>query len=70
MEKAKFKIVSMCPIGFRTIVYPTKYCPICRGFLVEKCSTCAENDDGIDCTVSQYDNLYYHSHCYNLKNKK
>lgn len=60
-----FELVDFSPIGFKTINYPVPYCSICRGYLVNVCSTCKETGQEL-CAVVNTDNTYYHNHCYQM----
>lgn len=65
MSNQIFRITQFNPVGFLQKVYPTPYCSICRGFLVDVCETCQESHL-IDCQVIEKDKSFYHKHCFDM----
>ncbi|BCS83408.1 hypothetical protein QLL95_gp0715 [Cotonvirus japonicus] len=67
-KSPQFKLVSFTPVGYKVINYPTKYCVLCKGELVNPCSVCPS--DSSDCGITNKDEAYYHIHCQqNIKTK-
>jgi hypothetical protein len=68
MSDKIFTLTNFSPIGFKQVNYPVQYCAICRGCLVDVCSTCVEKKSEI-CNVINADGSFYHHHCYNFVDK-
>ena len=66
-----FILKNFSPVAIKTIKYPVQFCSLCRGYLTQVCSTCMEIKSE-KCDIVSNDNIYYHSHCYDLikKSKK
>ena len=62
-----FKLINFSPIGFKKPNYPVQYCSLCRGYLTDVCTSCIENHRE-NCVVVNYNDVYYHQHCYNFMN--
>lgn len=62
-NKHFFKIISFSPVGFKVPNYPCKYCPLCRGQLIEACALCLKEKKD-ECKVICENSIYYHLHCY------
>jgi len=67
MSSKIFTLTNFSPIGFKEINYPVQFCTLCRGRLVDVCSSCIERNNDI-CNVINTDGSYFHYHCYNLMN--
>lgn len=65
-----FKLQSFSPVGYKTIVYPSKYCPLCRGELTEACSVCIEKNLEQCTVIKNASGDFYHQHCLELVDKK
>lgn len=64
-SKKTFELVDFIPIGFKVKNYPTKICPLCRGYLTSVCYNCSDRNDCY-CPIISKDNVYFHRHCYNF----
>ena len=58
-----FKLKNFSPIGFKIPNYPSQYCPLCRGYLIDVCNICIEKKCET-CNVIDIKGTFYHDHCH------